>query len=47
MRQWGEIGFLIGWESMISTYGKEQYMLGDLQGVLQSLMDAPGVRPAL
>ncbi|KAL1524848.1 hypothetical protein AB1Y20_019728 [Prymnesium parvum] len=40
MEQWGEIGFLIGWESLISTIGKEQHMLGDLHGVVQSLMDA-------
>ena len=35
MRMWSEIGFLVGWESLLSTYGKEERMLGDLYGAVQ------------
>ena len=37
LRLWNAHGFLIGWESLLSTYGKEEGMLGDLYGAILSL----------
>ena len=46
LEQWGTLGFLVGWESLLSTYGKESGMLGDLHGALQ-LLAAEGIGFAL
>ena len=32
LEQWESLGFLVGWESLLSTYGKEYHMLGDKHG---------------
>ena len=36
-RQWAAVGFLVGWESLLSTNGKENKMLGDTWGAVQAL----------
>ena len=38
LEQWCRIGMLVGWESLLSTYGKEAHMLGDSHGAICSLM---------
>ena len=38
LEQWCRIGMLVGWESLLSTYGKEAHMLGDSHGAIRSLM---------
>ena len=35
--QWSEVGMLVGWESLLSTHGSENGMLGDMWGAVLSL----------
>ncbi|OQR98330.1 inositol-3,4-bisphosphate 4-phosphatase [Achlya hypogyna] len=37
MEQWAAVGFLIGWESLVSTQGKELHMLSDAWIAIKSL----------
>lgn len=37
LRQWANCGFLVGWESLLSTHGKEEKMLGDTWGAVMAL----------
>lgn len=37
LQLWAECGFLVGWESLLSTSGKEKRMLGDTWGAIIAL----------
>ncbi|KAF0690263.1 Aste57867_18337 [Aphanomyces stellatus] len=37
LEQWATVGFLIGWESLVSTQGKELHMLSDAWVAIKSL----------
>ena len=37
LSRWASIGFLVGWESLLSTNGKEGKMLGDSWGAVRAL----------
>ena len=48
---WGTCGILVGWESLLSTYKKENHMLGDFCGAVEHLhnlklrlLPLPGLR---